>query len=215
MGGHWVTRISFLLDGFNLYHSVVQASRDLGGVSTKWLNISSLCSSYLPDFGKTAKIESAHYFTALPHYLNDGAKIQRQRDYNRCLESTGMNVQLAKFKPKDVFCKRCNRFTKTQEEKETDVAIAAKLFELLATNAADVVALVTGDTDLIPAAQTAVHLYSPGCIRFILPYGRSNNELKQIFPGCIDIKKERYPAQQFPQLVQVTRKRAISKPPSW
>ncbi len=210
-----MTRVSFLIDGFNLYHSVIQASRDLGGASTKWLNIHSLCSSYLPDFGKTAKIGSVHYFTALPFYLNDGDKIRRQKDFNRCLESTGVDVKTAKFKSKDLFCKRCNQFTKTQEEKETDVAIAAKLFELLITDSADIVALVSGDTDLIPAARTVDHLYSRDNIRFILPYGRSNDEIKQLFPNSIDVKKERYIAHQFPDPVQVSRRRAIDKPPSW
>lgn len=210
-----MSRVSFLIDGFNLYHSVVAASKDLGGASTKWLDIRALCSSYLPDFGKSARIESVHYFSALPHYLNDGAKIQRQKDFNRCLESTGVDVQLARFKPKDVFCKRCNRFTKTQEEKETDVAIATKLFELLLTKSTDVVAMVTGDTDLVPAAKTATRLYSLNSIRFILPYGRSNAELKQLFPNSIDVKKERYVTYQFPNPVRVSRKRAISKPSTW
>jgi uncharacterized LabA/DUF88 family protein len=210
-----VSRISFLIDGFNLYHSVVDASRDLSGASTKWLNIHSLCSSYLPDFGKTGKIESIHYFTALPYYLNDGDKIKRQRDFHKCLESTGVDVQRAKFKSKDLFCKRCNQFTKTQEEKETDIAIAAKLFELLITDSADTVAPVTGDTDLIPAANTVVSLYSRDHLRFILPYGRSNDEIKQHFPNAIDVKKERYVAHQFPDPFQVSRRRAISKPSSW
>ncbi len=210
-----MTRVSFLIDGFNLYHSVVDASRDLGGASTKWLDIYSLFSSYLPDFGRAAKIENVHYFTAIPFYLNDGAKIKRQRDFNRCLESTNVNVQEAKLKSKDLFCKRCNRFTKTQEEKETDVAIAAKLFELLITGTADIVALVSGDTDLIPAAQTATRLYSRDSIRFILPYERSNDEIKQLFPNSIDIKKERYAAYQLPDPLQISRRRAISKPPFW
>lgn len=126
-----------------------------------------------------------------------------------------MDVQLAKFKPKDVFCKRCNRFTKTQEEKETDIAIAAKLFEILVTKSTDTVALVTGDTDLVPAAKTVMSLYSPDNIRFILPYGRSNNELKQLLPNSIDVKKERYVDHQFSNPVQVTRRRAISRPESW
>ena len=40
-------RVTFIIDGFNLYHSVCDAERDLKGASTKWLDIKSLCSSYL------------------------------------------------------------------------------------------------------------------------------------------------------------------------
>jgi uncharacterized LabA/DUF88 family protein len=210
-----MTRVSFLIDGFNLYHSVVSAWKDSGGASTKWLNIRSLCSSYLPAFGRMAKIETIHYFTAIPFYLNIADKIQRQRNFNRCLKATGVDIQEAKFKSKDLYCRRCEQFTKTQEEKETDVAIAAKLFELLIKDSADIVALVSGDTDLLPAARTAADLYSPDRIRFILPYNRSNDEIKQLFPNSIDVKKERYTAYQFSDPFWVSRRKAISKPPFW
>jgi hypothetical protein len=63
-----------------------------------------------------AKIETIHYFTALPFYLNDPDKIKRQRDFNRCLMATGVDIQEAKFKSKDLYCRRCELFTKTQEE---------------------------------------------------------------------------------------------------
>lgn len=210
-----MTRVSFLIDGFNLYHSVVDASRDLGGATTKWLDISSLCSSYLPDFGKDARLESIYYFSAIPYYLNDGEKIERQRRFNKVLESTGVDVSLSQFKSKDLYCKRCQRHTKTQEEKETDIAIAAKLFELLITDAADVVAVVSGDTDLVPAATTATNLYTLTSVRFIMPYGRINAELKQLFPSSIEVKKERYTKYQFPDPVQISRRKTVPKPSSW
>jgi hypothetical protein len=34
-----MNRTIFLVDGFNLYHSLRAASDDLGGVSTKWLDL--------------------------------------------------------------------------------------------------------------------------------------------------------------------------------
>ncbi len=35
-------RTTFLIDGFNLYHSVIEASNDLHAASTRWLNIRAL-----------------------------------------------------------------------------------------------------------------------------------------------------------------------------
>jgi uncharacterized LabA/DUF88 family protein len=183
----------------DLYHSVVSASRDLGGASTRWLNIHSLCSSYLPAFGKTAITQSVHYFAALPYYLNDPNKLDSQKRFNKCLEHTGVDVQLSK----------------TQEEKETDGALAAKLFDLLITNSAETVALVTDDTDLVPAAKTVNSLYPQGIIRFLSPYKRSNHELKHLVPDYIDIERERYVAHQFSNSYRMPRNKASSTPPSW
>ena len=59
---------SFLIDGFNLYHSVLKLERDTG-YCTKWLDIDSLCKSYLHLLGKQTELQSIHYFTALPYYL--------------------------------------------------------------------------------------------------------------------------------------------------
>jgi hypothetical protein len=32
-----MNRVVFLIDGFNLYHSIVEASKDLNEASTKWI----------------------------------------------------------------------------------------------------------------------------------------------------------------------------------
>ena len=48
VGFLFMDRIVFLIDGFNLYHSVLAASKYYDDDwSLKWLNISSLCSNYL------------------------------------------------------------------------------------------------------------------------------------------------------------------------
>jgi len=43
--GDYMNIVIFLIDGFNLYHSLIDASYDLklNGKGTKWLNIYSLC----------------------------------------------------------------------------------------------------------------------------------------------------------------------------
>ena len=63
----FVNRISFLVDGFNLYHSARNVSKDkgLGGKGTKWLDIYSLTSSYLHLLGRDARLEEVYYFSAL------------------------------------------------------------------------------------------------------------------------------------------------------
>ena len=65
-------RTAFVIAGFNVYHSLVDASKSLGlpdESGTKWLNLRGLCESYLPVFGTDATLAGVHYFSALAHHL--------------------------------------------------------------------------------------------------------------------------------------------------
>jgi hypothetical protein len=66
-----MNRTVFLIDGFNLYHSVVETSNDfgLGGKGTKWLDLNSLCSSYLHLSGNNSILHDIYYFSAYAEYL--------------------------------------------------------------------------------------------------------------------------------------------------
>ena len=56
-----MNRTVFLIDGFNLYHSVRDAARAAGGHGTKWLNIKSLCESYLHLVGGQSVLVNIYY----------------------------------------------------------------------------------------------------------------------------------------------------------
>ena len=51
-----VVRTAFFMDGFNLHHSLREASVALGGAHTRWLDLRSFCASYLADVGGGAKL---------------------------------------------------------------------------------------------------------------------------------------------------------------
>ena len=63
-----MSKASFLVDGFNLYHSIVDAQRDLGGVQMKWLDIFSLCKSLLSAV-KCRQMGEVYYFSAKAKHL--------------------------------------------------------------------------------------------------------------------------------------------------
>lgn len=98
-----MNRVTFLIDGFNLYHSTVDLGRILG-LYVKWLNIYSLCSSFLYLIGRDAVMAEVYYFSAFAYHLNDPSVIKRHQDYVECLKSTGIIPEMARFKPKDVTC---------------------------------------------------------------------------------------------------------------
>jgi len=215
--GSVMNRTVFLVDGFNLYHSLRTASKDLGGASTKWLNLPQLLESYLPAIGGRATTEKIYYFSALATHLEKRQPgiTSRHRMYIDSLKSLGVESVLGRFKPKQVYCRQCRQSTQHFEEKETDVAISIKLFEILHKDEADTVTLVTGDTDLAPAVRTVRSIFPTKRIWFLFPYKRKNNELARLADGHCNIKKARYSQHQFPQSITLQSGRVVTKPENW
>ncbi len=215
--GDRVNRTAFLVDGFNLYHSLRAASEDLGGVGTKWLDLRSLCSSHLSNVGGGAQLETVIYFSALATYKEawDPNVTVRHRAYIECLRSTGVEVELGHFKEKLVKCPKCGRNVKRHEEKETDVAIGVELLQLFWTDRCDSAVLVSGDSDLAPAIRSAQGSFPKKRILSVFPYRRISFELKTLVSKSVRIKAKQYLRHQFPNTVRLANGRTISKPPSW
>ncbi|MCC6652835.1 MAG: NYN domain-containing protein [Candidatus Eisenbacteria bacterium] len=76
-------RVAFLVDGFNLYHSLDAACRALSGQSTKWLDLVSLCRELLPQIHHSARLESIHFFSAPPDHMEQArpGALDRHRAY--------------------------------------------------------------------------------------------------------------------------------------
>ena len=213
-----MNRTVFLVDGFNLYHSVVEAQRHSGGRTTKWLDVRGLCTSYLPlagaAFGEKASLERIYYFSAPPTHRSH-AKQDRHKLFMRCLRETGVNVELGRFKAKDILCPICRRRFVAHEEKETDVAIATQLFELCHADEAETLILMTGDTDLAPAVRTCKRLFADKVIFFAFPYRRTNSELAALAPESFSIKLRSCLRHQFPDPLVLPDGTHLSKPASW
>ncbi|TSA30066.1 MAG: NYN domain-containing protein [Bacteroidetes bacterium] len=109
-GFFFMARIIYYIDGFNLYHSIISIQNNTGEY-LKWLDVRSLCNSYLPVFGKKDTIVAIYYFTAIPKHLSSTfpGKITRHNLYLKCLKETGINVILGRFKEKTVYCKDCSK----------------------------------------------------------------------------------------------------------
>ena len=212
-----MNRVNFLVDGFNLYHSVRRAAWDLN-TSTKWLNIKALCSSYVYLAGRGAQLQNIYYFSALAKHLEASHPdvVVRHLDYIKCLEDTGIGIELSRFKPKVVKCGgTCGEKFIKNEEKETDVAIASKLLEIFHTNECDTAVLITGDTDLAPAVNTAYRIFPDKNIFFAFPYKRKNRELSKLAPRSFRIKGLQYAKHQFSDPYQLSDGTLIPKPETW
>ncbi len=207
-------RIIFLVDGFNLYHSILSIYFKTGQ-KLKWLDIYSLCESFLNQFGKKNQIRigTIYYFTAILEHkrVEDPQKIFRHETYLKCLKNSGIEVIINDFKEKNVRCgATCRENYKIYQEKETDVAIAAKLFEVLYSNLCDIVIIITGDTDLKPAYNLCIELFKDKKIYFGFPFDRKNKSL-----NGFKIKLKKYINNQFPDPVILKDGSKIYKPTTW
>jgi len=168
-------------------------------------------------FGKTAVLNEIYYFSALAKHLEARKPdvTRRHRNFIRCLQATGVIIELNRFKKKSTRCHLCGKTFNKYEEKETDVAIAVKLLEVLVTDSCDSAVLVTGDTDLAPAIRTADKLFPHKRIICAFPYKRKNKELAKLALGSYEINKNQYPKHQFPDPYVLPSGTAIHKPSPW
>ncbi|MBU4304242.1 MAG: NYN domain-containing protein [Candidatus Omnitrophica bacterium] len=211
-----MNKVAFLIDGFNIYHSIRDLER-YTGYRTKWLDIASLCKSYIYLFGKDAQFHSVYYFSAIPYYLASQApnKITRHKQYIKCLQSSGIHIELGRFKEKFVFCDKCRSMVLKHEEKETDVTIAIKVVELFLKNDCDTCVIVSGDTDLSPAARKCKAIFPHKNIVFAFPFNRKNKELLKIAPNSFSISKKQYIKHQFANPITLENGQQIYKPSLW
>ena len=122
------TSVRFVVDGFNVYHSIVETRREVG-VDCRWPDLRSLCRTALQLIDPEARLEQIHYFSALAHHLEPKrpGTVARHERYMDALRTTGVTPHLRVFKSKGIRyrSRTCQVLLRRHEEKETDVAIAA------------------------------------------------------------------------------------------
>lgn len=208
-------RVIFLIDGFNLYHSICDAQKD-SGLGSKWLNIYSLMSSYLEHLSNDAFIENIYFFTAIRTHVQkfNPDTVKRHKNYLNLIKETGIEVVEGKFKKGKSCCKHCKKEGEKYEEKETDVNIAVKLVELAFTNAAEAFVIVSGDTDLIPGVDVVRRQFPNKKVFVAFPYKRKNADILSRVDGSFKIKVDTCSKHQFQDPFIVGKKKFI-KPNKW
>lgn len=175
-------RVVYFVDGFNLYHSVREAEKQLPQHTIKWLNLPALCADYLHQVGGGAQLKAVHYFTAYADHLREKypEKIIRHKAFVRALTARKVVTHISKFSPKRVWSEEIDRWVRAHEEKETDVAIACEVLGMAMDDELDVAILMTGDSDFAPVAEAFQQRFPHKKIMFALPFARGTNRLKQL-----------------------------------
>jgi len=138
--GKDMARVSFFIDGFNLYHALENKNNNLQ--CFKWLNLRKLAESYLR---KQDTLVDILYFTALAYW--DAGKVSRHKLFIQAQESFDVKTIYGEFKKVTKHCEKCDKNYKTHEEKQTDVNIAIKLFEQARLDTYDNAVILSGDSD--------------------------------------------------------------------
>lgn len=144
-------RATLVVDGFNLYHSI----DSLNDNRLKWVSLVTLGQTIIRS--RTESLDQTGYFSAIAHHraAKDPDSPARHTTYISALEAIGAKVILGNFKRKNRRCLNCKTSWVSHEEKETDVNIALWLLLATVRHSADVIYLLSADTDLVPAVQTA------------------------------------------------------------
>ena len=194
-----VKRCAFLVDGLNLHHSALDAEA-VAGRRLRRLDVAGLCRSYVHALPGRSAVTTIDYFSAVAHHREAGhpSTVARQVAYFSALQAAGIDVHLGQFKAKTLVCPLCGGRYRAWEEKETDVAIGARLLELLSRDHCDTAVLVTGDTDLVPAMHAARRLRSDKRLGVIQPYRRVNRELSRSADFALTIRAATYARHQLP-----------------
>ena len=198
-------RVSFYIDGFNLYFGLKSKFPNL-----KWLNLELLAKSYLKDH---QKVEEIKYFTA--RVAGDPSKEKRQRTYLDALRTTRTQLIYGHYKSRAKFCYSCGHSWRDNEEKMTDVNIATHMIMDALGDKYDVAFLISGDSDLVPPIKAIRKHFKEKRVIVGFPPDRVNTTVKNAASGIMYIGRRNLAISQFSETVLSKSKYPLKRPKDW
>lgn len=203
----FMAKVYVLVDGFNLYHAL---DANPAYRPFKWLSLTRLSHCYL--LGKDT-LEGVEYFTTLATW--DLGKVARHKLFIKANEAEGVKVTYGEFKRKQRKCSECGKLVWKSEEKQTDVNIAIRLFELAIQGRYDKAILVSGDTDLIPAVKAVQKTFPVKKIGVVIPIGRASEDLKAQTDFHHKMKLQHLISSRFSDPLTLADGSSLNCPPNW
>jgi len=201
-----VARVSFFIDGFNLYHSLNNDQYKL----FKWLNLRKLAELYLQ---KQDQVADVFYFTALVTWSYE--KKKRHKLFIQANESFGVKTIYGNFKPRPQRCPICKKSYSVFEEKETDVNLAIELYRQACNNSYDTAVILSGDSDLIPAINAVKKKFPQKKVGILIPPDKKVDALKCVVDFPWKIKNRHLSASLLPDSINLADGSQILCPEQW
>jgi len=202
-------RAILYVDGFNLFYG------SLKGTPYRWLDLRHLAQLMLPD----QDVIAVKYFTATVDSPSGSVK---QQLYMAALEQSGVQIYRghflshAKLRPLKAACAQCGK-TKVEviitEEKGTDVNLATHLVYDACSDAFDVAAVLSNDSDLV----TPIAFAREKCRKVVGVINPQRNPARALLKAASFYKKLRtgvLAASQLPSVVEHAGRR-LEKPRGW
>lgn len=190
-----VKRVAVFVDGFNLYYGLHEHS----GRKHLWLDLHALASSLLK---ADQRLTTVSYFTA--RVRNNPAGAARQSQYIGALKATGVRVVEGRFQEKTQTCRTCGKSWRSYEEKESDVNLCVALMEAARQHQFDVGLIVSGDSDMAPAARAVRRMNHGIRLVAVFPPERFSAELKTAVHASFHLGAAKVRQAQLPTEVTVS-----------
>ena len=206
------------IDGFNLYHGIVES----GWRYYLWLDLQSFSQKLLTH---KQRLVTVRYFTA--RRLNPDKK-KRQRLYIAALkEFCGLTPFYGVYKEKEMNCSNCggrikhcpvckNRL-KIAEEKMSDVNLAVEMTCDAFTDEFDTAVIVSGDNDFVGLIRSIRRRFPKKQVIMYFPPMRNKNvdELKKAASKSFTITQNTLKNSQLPNIVYRPDGYPLRRPAEW
>lgn len=165
-----MTKASFYIDGFNLYHAI----DDLNQPHLKWLDLRAFCRRLMLNRGVAKEIARIVYCTAISSNTDKAA---RHHQYIKALEYTGVEVLKGHFSHEHRECRAdCKLTWRQPTEKRSDIHLALSLFQDACETDTQEFYLVTTDGDQAATAEFFKRRTPNKKLITVAPPGRDFNQ---------------------------------------
>lgn len=200
-------RLAVYVDGANLYWGLHTATK----TSLLWLDLVKLAKTLRP----RSNLVKVRYFTTI---VDGEPKAQsRQGHYIDALEAKNspvLSIHKGRYQKKLITCHGCGDSWHRREEKETDVNIAVSLVADAAKGLMDDALILSADSDLAPAARTAMDVNGRLFVTAAFPPARSSEELKRLMSASFHIGVDKIKRSQLPDEFNVNG-HTYRRPDKW
>ena len=200
-------RVITYIDGYNLYHGLL----DAGLRTSRWLDLARLGESLLMS---DQHLVLTRYFTT--RVKGNPAKAHLQGLYIEALQTRALlEIDYGHFLSKTVACYRCGSEWAKNEEKRTDVNIAVRMLEDAYDDRFDTAIVVSGDSDLTAPIRAVQRRFHDKHVLVAFPPKRYSKELARVANHAFGIFARNIRASRLPPTIASTHGTTLTAPQGW
>lgn len=199
-------RVIAYIDGFNLYHGMMEAGLE----NCRWLDVKRLTENLL---SPREIIVGVKYFTS--RTSGDPQKQKKQSTYIEALETLGVEIIYGHYQNSFLNCTQCGNTWAIWKEKMTDVNIATHMVVDAYQDKYDLAVLISGDSDLVPPIRAVHSNFKNKSVFVAFPPCRQNVMVRNSAKGSMPIGRKKLVDSQLPPIVTKRDGFNLGKPTEW